>query len=217
MKALLSYVNKSGIIMPKYKTEINKIAEKYIIGTKADEKYYQVGFAQSGRPERIGNLSISPEIELLDYDFDSEVADFKITLGDTKRSCRIEKYRWQGVTYYLLDIEGRFDQENVFDRLEIEQDCAAFNLAVMESLKNGLDFLPTIFHCNDYQTALTPFLRKIKFANRYPDLKTVYTIHFYSYRGIFSKEKVLTIWESAKKDAIIVWYVGKIATACLTL
>ncbi len=70
-------------------------------------------------------------------------------------------------------------------------------------LQKGLDvtgYVPTVCHCNDWQTALIPFLQKTKYCRRYRELKTVYTIHFYGYKGIFPKKEMLSQLGMEKED-----------------
>ena len=192
IKALSPFVNKIGVIMPKYKKLMKEFSTKYSIGTKYNGTYVKVHYSEQGDIEPLSEASECNdfEVELLDYG--QGKFGFFIYLENTQQHyCRIEKYRWKGVVYYLLDINECFEDDNVLDNSEIERDCAAFSLAVMESLKNELDFVPTILHCNDNQTALIPFLHKMRYANYYTDLKTVYTIHFYGYKGIYSEKKVM--------------------------
>lgn len=195
IKSLSPFVNTAGIILPKYKKLMRAFSTRYRIGTKIDEEYFEIHFTEDGKTIRSDKASNDKEFDLELMDYNSNDIDFKISLGNTERGCKIEKFRWNGVNYYLLNIEGCFEADNVFDHSEIEKDCVAFNLAVMESLNNVLDFMPTIIHCNDYQTALIPFLIKNRYANFADILKTVYTVHFYGYKGIFSKEKILNYLE----------------------
>ena len=46
----------------------------------------------------------------------------------------------------------------------------------------GVDWVPTIVHCNDWQTALAPAL----LAMQHPRPATVFTIHNLAYQGVFS-------------------------------
>lgn len=191
IKSIKPYVNKAAIIMPKYKKKMQNFGNTYIVKTEVNGKYYKVNYSENGEKELIDyeESDMGKEVELLGYDRVDK--GFWITLNDTEYSCHLEKYLYDNVTYYLLDIEGCFESDNIFDNDHIDMECAAFSLAVMESLKNNLDFMPTRIHCNDYQTALIPLVRKVKYANYMPSLKIMYTIHFYGYKGIYSKRKVL--------------------------
>ncbi len=190
IKSLSRYVNRAAIIMPKYKKKMKSFANTYHIKTQIDGIYYRVNYSDNG-DLILGDYEdahMEKEIELLNHQSDRR---FWIILNGQKYTCKIEKYHFDGVIYYLMDIEGCFESMNMFDNDQIDMECAAFSLAVMESLKNNLDFMPTILHCNDNQTALIPMVRKIIYGNYWPSLRTLYTIHFYGYKGIYSKRKIL--------------------------
>ena len=191
IKALKYYVNKAAIIMPKYKKKMREFGNTYKIKAKVNGEYHKVSYSDMGEIilTKYDNSHMGEEVELLNYN--KANGSFWIILNGTEYTCRLEKYLYDGVTYYLLDIEGFFESENIFDNDRIDMECAAFSLAVMESLKNNLDFMPTVIHCNDNQTALIPLVRKVKYASYMPSLKIMYTIHFYGYKGIYSKKKVL--------------------------
>ncbi len=195
VKALSPFVNKAGIVMPKYKKRMKSFAENTVIGVESWEEnklcIKRVRYSESGEI-RITNEKLEKEkVEIQFIDYTEQDFGFPIYIDGKNLMCHIEKYCWNDVLYYLFDIETCFENENVFDYLNVDRDCAAYALAVMESLGNELDFMPTILHCNDNQTALIPFLHKIKYARCFKDLKTIYTIHYYGYKGIYSKEKIL--------------------------
>ena len=191
IKTLRSYVNKAAIIMPKYKKKMKDFAETYKVKAKISGKYYKVNYSDNGDIifTDYEDSYTGKEVELLNYN--RADSGFWITLNGTEYNCRLEKYLYDNVTYYLLNIEKCFESENIFDNDHIDMECAAFSLAVMESLKNNLDFMPTQIHCNDNQTALIHLVRKVKYANYMPSLRIMYTIHFYGYQGIYSKKRVL--------------------------
>lgn len=104
--------------------------------------------------------------------------------------CEFEEREYDGLTYYLLDIEGYFDQKNSFDSKNNGRVVTLFCDAIMQGL-NTINYVPSVLHCNDWQTALIPFLRKTKYNYYRPEMKVIYTIHFYGYKGIFNKKRVL--------------------------
>lgn len=191
IKSLIRYVNKAGIVMPKYKKKMKAFGETYNVKAEIDGVCYKVNYTEDGDLifSDYEDTQTGKEVELVNYNKDD--GGFWILLNGEECNCWLEKYRYDGVTYYLMDIEGCFESENVFDNDQIDMECAAFSLAVMESIKNYLDFMPTIIHCNDNQTALIPMVRKVIYGNYWPSLRTMYTIHFYGYKGIYSKKKVL--------------------------
>lgn len=112
---------------------------------------------------------------------------------DGEYACEIEKRAFHGLIFYRLSIwdsSGRqidFASEDGSGRK-----FAVFCDAVLQKGLDTIDYFPTICHCNDWQTALIPFLKKTKYRNYRRDLKTVYTVHFYGYKGIFPKKEVLS-------------------------
>lgn len=197
MKALRGFVNKSAVIMPKYKKIMKTLTQYYHVECVAEGQSTPITYSATGdilfssSENHHSNINNENVIKLLDYN--SAEKGFSIQFAESKKRCKLEKYEYAGIIYYLLDIEGCFESDDIFCSENTDADYAAFSLAVMRSLQNELDFMPTILHCNDHQTALIPFIRKIKYPNYIPDLKTVYTIHFYGYKGIYSKNKIFNI------------------------
>lgn len=200
IKSLSRYVNKAAIIMPKYKKKMKAFAETYNVKAEINGVYYRVNYTQNGDLifSEYENTHTKEEVELLNYN--KKDGGFWILLNGEQYTCKLEKYRYNGVIYYLLNIEQCFESENLFDNDQIDMECAAFSLAVMESVKNYLDFMPTVIHCNDNQTALIPLVRKVIYGNYWPSLRTMYTIHFYGYKGIYSKRKVFGYLGISEKD-----------------
>lgn len=126
--------------------------------------------------------------------YDEEIRSF-LYEGSTNEigniQCEIKKRTYQGLIYYLLDIKDYFGKDNLFDAGRHGQIFAVFCDAIMQKGLNALDYLPSVLHCNDWQTALIPMLKKTKYNYYRPDLKVIYTIHFYGYKGIFKKERIL--------------------------
>lgn len=105
-------------------------------------------------------------------------------------SCKIEKRLYNGLTYYLVNIEDYFHGGNPFDTGNHGKVFSVFCDAILQKGLSVIDYRPTVLHCNDWQTALIPLLKKTKYAYFWPGLKVVYTVHFYGYRGIFSKRRI---------------------------
>lgn len=111
------------------------------------------------------------------------------TIGDV--DCEIETREYHGLIYYLVDLAGCFDNQSARNAGSQGIIFAMFSDAILQKALNCIDFKPTVLHCNDWQTALIPFLKKTKYNYYRPDLKTLYTIHFFGYKGIFSKKEIL--------------------------
>lgn len=110
-------------------------------------------------------------------------------IGDL--SCKIENRLYNDLNYYLLDIEGYFEGRNRFDSGNHGKIFAVFCDAIMQKGLSTIDYVPSVLHCNDWQTALIPMLKKTKYEYYRPELKVIYTVHFYGYKGIFKKRRIL--------------------------
>ncbi len=90
-----------------------------------------------------------------------------------------------------LDAEGRDYPDNV-GRFSL------FNRAVLEyCLQSG--YLPDIFHCNDWQTALLPVYLSSSYQRpQFEQARSLLTIHNFGYQGIFPAEEIYSAglgWE----------------------
>lgn len=104
--------------------------------------------------------------------------------------CKLLQRKYNGLIYYLLDIEGYLGDKKSEDKGSHGKTYAIFCDVVMKAL-NCIEYVPSVLHCNDWQTALIPMLKKTKYSYYRPDLKVIYTIHFYGYKGIFKKSRIL--------------------------
>ncbi len=102
---------------------------------------------------------------------------------------------WEGaigpVPVYFIQQDEYFDREGLYqidgrDHPDNAERFAFFSRAVLE-LTRSINFLPTVFHCNDWQTGLVPtYLRTI--YQRAADLRgtgVLFTIHNLGYQGLF--------------------------------
>ncbi len=105
--------------------------------------------------------------------------------------CRIEKKQYNGLIYYLVDIKDYFVGRNRFDSGNHGSVFAVFCDAILQKGLSTIDYKPSVLHCNDWQMALIPMLMKTKYKYFYPGLKVIYTVHFYGYKGIFKKKRIL--------------------------
>ena len=77
--------------------------------------------------------------------------------------CAFTERRYDGLTYYLLDIKGYFGSTNPLDTGKHGLAYTIFCDAVIQGLKH-MDYVPSVLHCNDWQTALIPMLKKTKYS-----------------------------------------------------
>ena len=115
------------------------------------------------------------------------LAYFYVDLGWRHQYAGLEKLELPGLTAYLIDSEYYFgDRIYRGGEAEVEQ-YAFFQRAVMEAIPMLPDFVPEVLHCNDWQTAMLPFLIKTQYAGLPQGaLKTVLTIHNIAFQGWLS-------------------------------
>lgn len=115
------------------------------------------------------------------------LADRYIELGWRHQYAGLEKLEIPGLTVYLVDNEQYYgDRIYLGGDAETEQ-YAFFQRAVLELLPLIPDFHPEVLHCNDWQTAMLPFLIKTQYAGQSQGaLSTVLTIHNIAFQGKLS-------------------------------
>ncbi|MGL6293676.1 glycogen synthase, partial [Eubacterium aggregans] len=118
----------------------------------------------------------SKEFKLLDI--------FYVTIGHTDQYVGIQKYRMDGVTYYFLDNEYYFKRPELYGYYDDGERFIYFCRAVLEAIPY-IDFHPDILHCNDWQTALIPYLLKEQYQWHYPNTRSIFTIHNMKYQGLY--------------------------------
>lgn len=84
--------------------------------------------------------------------------------------------------YYLIDNEYYFYRDGIYGHYDDGERFTYFSLAILEAMRQ-LDYFPDIIHCNDWQTALIPILKKALYDGIYDNARTVFTIHNIEYQG----------------------------------
>ncbi len=117
-----------------------------------------------------------------------DVTDFTVEVGWRKQYCGVKKLVRDGVTYYFIDNLFYFDRPNLYDYGDDAERFAFFQQAAIEML-GKIDFIPDVFHVNDWQTAMIPVLLKDKYAwiNQLKDIRTVLTIHNILFQGVYDQ------------------------------
>ncbi|MEA5003406.1 MAG: glycogen synthase GlgA [Christensenella sp.] len=114
------------------------------------------------------------------------IATMNIQMGWRTLYMGLETLTRDGVQYYFIDNEYYFG-DCIYKGGEAEaEQYAYFCRAVIEALPL-LDFLPDVIHCNDWHTAMLPFLLKTQYCDtKQGKAKTVLTIHNLQYQGQIS-------------------------------
>ena len=117
-----------------------------------------------------------------------DVAEFTVQVGWRKEYCGIKQLKKDGVTYYFIDALKYFDRDSLYGYDDEAERFAFFQLAAIEMLEI-VDYIPDVFHVNDWQTAVIPVLLKDKYQwkMKLRDIKTVLTIHNIMFQGIYDQ------------------------------
>ncbi|MDR2605827.1 MAG: glycogen synthase [Oscillospiraceae bacterium] len=92
-----------------------------------------------------------------------------------------------GVTVYFVDNMRYFDREDSYGYFDDGERFAFFCKAVF-SVIEMTGFVPDVIHAHDWQSALVPIYLKTRFADRYANVRSVFTIHNVEYQGKFSPD-----------------------------
>ena len=101
-----------------------------------------------------------------------------------------------GVPLYLINKDEYFDREYLYgtpkgDYFDNAERFTYFSQMAFLLCKR-LNFQPTVFHCNDWQTALVPVYIRTVYSKDpfFSSARSVFTIHNIAYQGIFHKKKL---------------------------
>lgn len=118
-----------------------------------------------------------------------DVAAFTVQMDWRNVYCGVKSLKKDGVTYYFIDNLDYFNREGLYGYGDDAERFAFFQLAAIEMLE-VVDYIPEIFHVNDWQTAVIPVLLKDKYhwKVKLRDIRTVLTIHNLMFQGVFGQE-----------------------------
>lgn len=117
------------------------------------------------------------------------------TIGDWQKEVGIWKLSLEDIPVYCIEQADYFDRDELYSEGEYGYTDSGerfgfFNIAALE-LCNHLQIKPDIIHCNDWHTALIPYLVNTHYR-QHPligDAKTVLTIHNAVFQGIFDRNQ----------------------------
>ena len=95
--------------------------------------------------------------------------------------------RSKKLNYYFVDNEHYFYRDGIYGHYDDGERFTFFSLAILEAMRQ-LDYFPDVIHCNDWQTALIPVLKKALYNGIYDNARTVFTIHNIEYQGKMPNE-----------------------------
>lgn len=114
------------------------------------------------------------------------ICNFEINLGWRCQYVGLERLDLDDMVIYLVDNEFYFGDAIYRGGVAEGEQYAFFQRAVLECIPHLDGFEPEVLHCNDWHTALLPFLIKTQYRGQLQgSLKTVLTIHNIAYQGKF--------------------------------
>ncbi len=108
------------------------------------------------------------------------------------------RLEYEGVLYYFIDNEFYFNNPTIYTEYSYDiERFSFFQRAVLDVLGEGIDFLPDILHCHDWQSGMIPCLLDAHFKpyGYFNDVKTVYTIHNLKYQGIHGVNQIADLMD----------------------
>ena len=114
------------------------------------------------------------------------VCNFDVALGWRQQFCGVEKLknRNDGVSVYFIDNDYYYGGRPgaIYGDGDDSERFAFFSKACLETL-SALDFIPDVIQCNDWQTALVPVFLNALYRQKFPNTRTMFTIHNVEYQG----------------------------------
>ena len=133
------------------------------------------------------------------------LGETEVTLAWRTLYCGVYELAQDGVTYYFIDNRRYFDREDAYGYVDDGERFAFFSKAVFAAIEIT-KFVPDVIHTHDWQTSLVPIYLKTHFAEKYGNIKTVFTIHNIEYQGQMPPQIMHDVFEISEEDVHIVWY-----------
>ena len=94
------------------------------------------------------------------------------------------KNRDDGVQVYFIDSLYYFGgrEGTIYGDGDDSERFAFFSKACLDAM-SGLDYIPDVIQCNDWQTAMVPVYLNAMYRERFPETRCMYTIHNIEYQG----------------------------------
>jgi len=109
----------------------------------------------------------------------------------------------EGINVYFTDNMQYFERDNNYGYYDDGERFAYFCKAVFSVIEQ-VGFYPDVIHAHDWQSALVPIYLKTRFADRYGDIRSVFTIHNVEYQGKYSPDILTDIFDLREHERGIV-------------
>jgi starch synthase len=127
------------------------------------------------------------------------IGNYEVEMNWRHQKCEISRLTLNDVVYYFVGNSYYFDREGLYGYFDEAERYLFFSKAVLDFVPK-FDFWPDIVHCNDWQSAIVPFLLEKQYRNHYRQLKTVLSIHNIKYQGVYGEETIMDILGLKKED-----------------
>lgn len=118
-----------------------------------------------------------------------DLGHFYVQMDEKFDYCGILTCQYEGVIFYFIDNEDFFKRPALYGYFDDAERFIFFSRAVLDAIPY-LDFTPDILHCNDWQTAAVPYLLTHQYRMKFPDTKSVFTVHNMKYQGIYGFDDI---------------------------
>lgn len=121
-----------------------------------------------------------------------KLGEYQVKLNWRNQLAEIYKLIKDDVVYYFIRNDYYFDRVGLYKHYDDAERFIFFSKAVLEFIPK-FDFWPDILHCNDWHTAVIPYLLNKQYRIHYQNLKTVLTIHNIKFQGIYGVNTIYDI------------------------
>ena len=135
----------------------------------------------------------------------SYVGEIYVNLAWRNIRCEVTQLKYRDVVYYFVDNPHYFGRDNAYGYFDDGERFAVFSKAVF-SVIELTGFVPDVIHAHDWQTALVPIYLKTRFAGKYDNIRTVFTIHNLEYQGVYARETLTDVFDLWSEEMGLVEY-----------
>jgi len=121
-----------------------------------------------------------------------KIGEIDVELNWRNQTAEIYKLKQDGTVFYFVGNDYYFDRDNLYKYYDEAERFIFFSKAVLEFIPK-FEFWPDILHCNDWHTAIIPYLLNKQYRAHYQNLKTVLTIHNIKFQGIYGVNTIYDI------------------------
>nr|HPQ40562.1 glycogen/starch synthase [bacterium] len=157
-----------------------------------------MGDVVSALPRALNELGINasvviPRYKIIssEYPLETIAQNIPVPIGDHHKTVDLYLTHLDGLPVYLVDQPDYYWRDGIYrlengDYLDNAERFIFFSRAVVELIPFYRS-VPSIIHCHDWQTGLTPlYLNRYKsLKTQYREIRSLFTIHNLVYQGLF--------------------------------